>query len=134
MAYAQWVEIKVEPTGTDLQIKNAKANWGKFYQHPNKDKELSPAQINKLKITPANPVIIASCGRSDASAGTEGSFDLYAGEVKVAHYKWNCPWGSKTNSQALTPGTNEHYVTQVSGGNTDSGALGNVTLKVVHLH
>ncbi|KAK0707762.1 hypothetical protein B0H67DRAFT_647908 [Lasiosphaeris hirsuta] len=66
-----------------LSIKNLNASWGK--------------------------IAIASCGRSDASSGTEGSYDIYDGETK----------------------TSDDYVVQATGQNIDSGALGSVTIKVV---
>ncbi|OYY23501.1 MAG: hypothetical protein B7Y65_03535 [Azorhizobium sp. 35-67-15] len=43
-------------------------------------------------------------GRENASSGTEGSFDLYDGEMNIGNYYWDCPWGRKTNTSTWTPG------------------------------
>jgi hypothetical protein len=133
MAYAQWVVMTVGATGTTLSIKNAQLAWGKFYQYNDKDREVSSDDVNKIQIASGNVAVIASCGREDAASGTEGSFDLYDGEVNVGTYYWDCPWGSKTNTSTWTPSLNENYVTQVTGANLDSGALGNVTIKCVKI-
>ncbi len=128
MAYAQWVSISIQSVGSTIQVKNAKLAWGKFYEG-NKDNEISTDQVNKLVITSGNSVQIASCGREDSASGTEGSFDLYHDDIKIGTYYWECPWGSKTNISTWTPNDVAEYITQVSGGNLDSGALGNITIK-----
>lgn len=131
MAYAQWVVITVKARNTSLSIRNAHLSWGKFYQNPNKDQELSADDINKIVIPANNNAVIASCGRSDSASGTEGSFDIYDGQTNVGNYYWNCPWGSKTNTSTWTPNDTDRYVTQVTGGNLDSGALGNISIDCV---
>jgi hypothetical protein len=72
---------------------------------------------------------IASCGREDASSGTEGSYDIYDGGTKVCTVYWDCPWGLKRNSFE-TKNVNKDYTVQDSGANLDSGAIGTVTIKV----
>ena len=130
MAYAQWVEISIESkTGSTLSIKNAQHACGKFFKNNNKDEEISPDDINKIQIPSGDKGIIASCGREDAASGTEGSFDIYDGETKVGNYYWDCPWGSKSNQSTWTSTPSENYITEVTGGNSDSGALGNVYIK-----
>jgi len=131
MAYAQWVSIKIIAHGTTLRIKNVKLNWGKFHQTGNKEVEISPDDINKITIEPKRETVINSCGRSDAGSGTEGNFDIFDGDIKVGNYYWECPWGSKKNTSRWTPDSSEGYVTQVTGGSLDSGALGNITIKCV---
>lgn len=133
MAYAQWVSITIKSKGTTLSVKNAEHPWGKFYQCPNKDKEVSEGDINQITITSGSSAEICACGRSDSASGTEGRFDLYDGDTKVGTYYWDCPWGSKVNTSIWTPSADDNYVTQVTGGNLDSGALGNVTIKCVKI-
>ena len=129
MAYAQWVSINTASLGFTAVIKNAVHEWGKFYANGNKDAEIKPDDIDGQSITSGNNYTINACGRSDASAGTEGSFDIYDGNTHVGTYSWDCPWGSKTNTSTWTPG-NDGYVGQQTGANLDSGALGNISLKI----
>lgn len=133
MAYAQWVSITITSLETTLIIKNAALAYGKFHQTGNKDAEILPDAINKITINSRQSAVINSCGRSDSPSGTEGRFDIFDGEVKVGQYYWDCPWGSKTNTSIWTPFELDHYVTQVTGGSLDSGALGNITIKCVKL-
>ncbi|GAA3563392.1 MULTISPECIES: aegerolysin family protein [Marinobacter] len=126
MAYAQWISITIEPKNYDVTIKNVTSDWGKFYSG-SKDNEVSPEDIEGKVIKAGEKFTISSCGRSDSASGTEGSFDLYHGSSHVGNYYWDCPWGSKTNTSTWTA-DNSEYITQVTGGNLDSGAIGNVQL------
>jgi hypothetical protein len=131
MAYAQWVVVNVKAKGTRLNVMNAKAEYGKFSAAPDKDREISAKEIDKIVVEDGRQKQIASCGRSDSPSGTVGSFDLYDGPVHVGTYHWNCPWGSKTNKSWWTSTDPDHYVTEATGANTDSGALGNISLTCV---
>jgi hypothetical protein len=129
MAYAQWVQIKILPANLNVTIKNVVHEWGKFYSG-DKDNEVDPSSINNTSIASGNAYTISACGRSDSPSGTQGSFDLYDDTTHIGTYSWDCPWGSKKNSSDWHPSADEHYIVQVTGANLDSGALGNVTLKV----
>ncbi len=131
MAYAQWVVIKIHAIGTTLSIKNAEHPWGKFYEEGNKDKEIPLEKINKITIEGGNSVVISACGREDSPSGTGGKFDIYDGKTKVGNYYWDCPWGLKINTSTWRPNDTHNYVTQVTGANLDSGALGNIDIKCV---
>ena len=133
-AYAQWVQISITPKGFDLVIKNVEQLWGKFYSGT-KDNEVNIGNIEGHKVLSGETYIISSCGRENASSGTEGSFDIYdsKNDKKVGNYYWSCPWGSKTNTSTWKEGGYEDYITQVTGGNLDSGALGNIFIKVAYL-
>jgi Aegerolysin len=135
MAYAQWVSITIISRGARIGIKNATLAYGKFHQSGNKDAEISIDEINKIQINTGESSVINSCGREDSPSGTEGRFDIFDLDknVKIGEYYWDCPWGSKTNTSIWTPSLSEDYVTQVTGGNLDSGALGNVTIKCVKI-
>ncbi|CAJ0552499.1 Ff.00g005770.m01.CDS01 [Fusarium sp. VM40] len=131
MAYAQWVYILIQAklASGEISVKNVNLNWGKFFKYNNKDDEISTDEIKKIVIATNKSAGIASCGRSDASSGTEGSLDLYDGDVKICHIYWSCPWGSKTNTFTVND-VDDNYIVQQTGANLDSGALGNVTVKV----
>ncbi|KAI0025421.1 aegerolysin type hemolysin [Xylariomycetidae sp. FL0641] len=134
MAYAQWVYMLIQNKikSGDLKVKNVVLNWGKFYKWSNKDDEVSVADTEGKTISAGSDGGIASCGRSDASSGCEGSYDLYNGETKVCHVYFSCPWGSKTNTLNVTE-IPDSYIVQASGQNLDSGALGSVNIKVAKL-
>ncbi|WP_281233264.1 aegerolysin family protein [Flavobacterium gelatinilyticum] len=134
MAYAQWIEVKIVSENMTLKVQNAKLSWGKFYEYGNKDKELSTSEINNITVDSGTSTRICSCGRSDASSGTEGSFDLYDGDTKIGSFNWDCPWGKKKNSFNWSQSASkDSYSTDREGGNTDSGAIGNVTITCVKI-
>ncbi|MCB1194181.1 MAG: aegerolysin family protein [Leptospiraceae bacterium] len=128
MAYAQWISINIKPKGFNAIIRNVKSDWGKFYQG-SKDNEVNIDAINNHIINDGEGFDISSCGREEATSGTEGSFDIYDGSTHIGNYYWDCPWGSKTNTSTWTP-SNDNYLAQVSGANLDSGALGDIAIKI----
>jgi hypothetical protein len=144
MAYAQWVTITIYATNYDVTIKNVAHSWGKFYDSKqigkaggNKDNEYQPSAIEGTVIKAGTAFSINACGREDASAGTEGSLELYDGATPVGTYTWDCPWGSKTNSSTWTsagaPPPLNKYITSQSGANLYSGALGTVTIQTTRI-
>ena len=144
MAYAQWVTVTIYATNFDVKLKNVSHSWGKFYDSSkigieggNKDNEYEPSKIEGQVIKAGNSFSINACGRSDAAAGTEGSFELYDGNTLVGTYSWDCPWGSKTNYSTWSPSGPQpplnKYLTSQSGANLNSGALGTVTLQTTKL-
>ncbi|OCH86914.1 pleurotolysin A [Obba rivulosa] len=132
MAYAQWVVIvlkNVSPQGT-LVIKNLNLMWGKFHKDGDKDTEIATKDIEGTKILPGAEYTINSCGRSDASSGTEGKFDLYEeGGALVRSFYWDCPWGSKTNTWTIS-NANTQWMVDSQGANLNSGALGTITVRL----
>ncbi len=125
--------MTIGASNVTLSIKNASLSFGKFYSGTNKDDEISADTVDAIVITNGNNALVSSCGREDASAGTTGSFSLYDGMVKIGDYSWDCPWGSKTNTSTWAPANSTHYVTQVTGANLDSGALGNIAIQCVKI-
>lgn len=137
MAYAQWGTFVIRAMNFDVTIKDISVSWGKLYdsgrtgsEGGDKDKEYSPEKIEGTVIKSGSPFAINACGRSDSASGTAGSFKLYDGDALVGTYSWDCPWGSKTNSSTWLA-SDPRYITQQSGANLDSGALGTVQLKTV---
>ncbi|WP_295230648.1 aegerolysin family protein [uncultured Chryseobacterium sp.] len=134
MAYAQWIEVKIVSENMTLQVKNATLQWGKFYEEGDKDKEISTDDINKITVDSGKSKSICSCGRSDASSGTQGSFELYNGDTKIGKFVWECPWGKKDNSFSWTQdASDKSYYSNREGGNKNSGAIGNVTISCIKL-
>ena len=133
MSYAQWVEMNIAPVGLlNIKIKNAQLNCGKFYHLGDKNNEIYAEEIDKMIVSNDQPIAeatICSCGRSDAAMGTDGEFTMYDDSINIGTVYWSCPWGSKTNSLFFSPASDE-YIVQITGGNFDSGALGNVKIKV----
>ncbi|MBI0551571.1 aegerolysin family protein [Pectobacterium parmentieri] len=128
-AYAQWVEIDIFAENMDVIIKKVNLKWGKFYEQGNKDKEIKPDEINGYVIKSGKSYKIYSCGRENASSGTEGSISLYHENELLGKYYWDCPWGNKTNKDNLSDVTKDpQYEISKEGGNYQSGALGNIKI------
>ena len=92
------------------------------------------SDIEGQAIAPQNTFRINSCGRENASSGTEGSFNLIDtsnGKV-IRNVYWECPWGSKTNTFRVTI-DNDDWLVEDKGANRDSGALGTVDVTSVRL-
>lgn len=120
---------QINLSSRQVSINSYWAPRGKFYEWPNKDKELSIDDVNKTVIPAGGEHRVSACGRSDAASGTTGSFDLYDDNTKIIHIKWNCPWGSKYNSFEAEDRSKNYYV-NVGSWNQDSGAIGTVDVEV----
>ncbi|WP_055324369.1 aegerolysin family protein [Pseudomonas aeruginosa] len=130
MAYAEWIAVKVvvsKSIGT-VGIRNATLQWGKFYRYTNKDDEISTEEVSSMNVQAGSPQWIASCGRENASSGTQGSFDCYDGNTKMGTFRWDDPWKSgATNTWGFTPASAD-YAGITSGGNATGTDIGEVTL------
>ncbi len=138
MAYAQWAtfQINVLKPDTSVIIRDVKLNWGKFYAFNDKDHEIKSKDIEGKIITdktPHNQRIISACGRSDSASGTEGSFLLNYQDETIGKLYWDCPWGSKTNTCTWEKHS-DNFMVELTGINTDSGALGNIQINIVKLN
>lgn len=102
---------------------------GKFFSWSDKDKDLSSGDVNKIVIPVAEARRISACGKSDSTSGTQGSFDLYDGETKIAHFSWSCPWGSPSNSLEASDHSKNYWV-QLGAWNPIGGAIGSVEVEV----
>ncbi|KAH7904183.1 Aegerolysin family protein [Hygrophoropsis aurantiaca] len=131
-AYAQWVILDITNSFSSrpLKIQNASLSWGKFYQNGNKDVELSKDTINQIVIPAGSERSISSCGRENASSGTEGTIDLYDDTTKVCTLYWNCPWGSPTNNfEVRDVNKAGGYIVSNGPWNVSGGALGNIRIE-----
>ena len=100
----------------------------------NKDQEVGTNTYEGQTIAPYEWLEFSSCGRSDASSGTEGNFDLVdpsASDKQIRHFYWDCPWGSKTNTWSVS-GSNSKFMIEHYGANIDGGALGTITVDVLN--
>lgn len=102
---------------------------GKFYKDGNKDAEISSSDVNQKTAPPGGSVHVNSCGRSDASSGTTGGFEIYDGETKIGRVHWDCPWGSKQNDFGVDDRDKAHWV-EVGPWNSYGGAIGSVNVEV----
>ena len=132
MSYAQWIGISVKPYKLNLNIQNAQLSWGKFHREDDRDSDISSNEINQIKMRDGNSASIYSCGRSDAASGTQGSIDIYDADTakKIGTFSWDSPWGSKHNTFGWSYSDSENYIAQVTGGNKDSGAIGNLRIEI----
>ncbi|KAF8726099.1 hypothetical protein AX14_008081 [Amanita brunnescens Koide BX004] len=135
MAYAQWVVINiVNSSARPVVIKNVRIHWGKFYKEGDKNIEVSVHAIENTRILPGQEFRISSCGRENATSGTEGEFDIFEdGSDKIRHFYWDCPWGKKGNTWRVSE-SNRKWVVDTWGANIDSGALGNITVDLFKKH
>ncbi|WP_200992481.1 aegerolysin family protein [Pseudomonas cichorii] len=144
MAYAQWGTFIIHAVNFDITIKNITHAWGKLYDSKqigiaggNKDNEYGPGAVEGKVIKSGQSLAINACGREGASSGTEGSFDIYDGQIFVGTYSWECPWGSKKNSSTWNSAGSQpmfnRYITQQSGANLNGGALGTVIIQTAKL-
>ncbi|KAI0157437.1 aegerolysin type hemolysin [Xylariaceae sp. FL1272] len=132
MGYKQFTEIKiVNKTPDTLKIKNAAHSWGKFYVSPDRDNEISPDDLNKVEIAAGGNYIVAACGKSDASSGCTGSFDLVDGNATAVSVIYDSPWG--TSSNRFNTQTGDGFAVNQVGGNLNDqgGPLGDIQLTIL---
>lgn len=112
-----------------VHLESNRAKRGKWYKDGDKDAEISSADVNKKTAPPGGSFNVNSSGRSDASSGTTGGFDIYDGDTKIAYIHWDCPWGRKQNDFDVDD-RNKSYWIEVGKWNRDSGAIGTVDVEV----
>jgi len=126
--YAQWISVKIQnkANGHTLKVSNGFLKWGKWYGG-SKDEEVD-APSGEINYDSSKT--INSCGRSDASSGTEGYFDIYDEKSNhIAHVTWDCPWGSKQNSYQVET-KSDRYTIDTDVSNLYGGAIGSRTIKI----
>lgn len=140
MAYAQWVSFTIKTVGFSATTDYCGLDWGKWYKWDNKDDEIGSVNGITLDKGKTYNNIISSCGRSDSSSGTEGSFYLCDGskkqgdpDYKICKLSWDCPWGSKTNTWAASDYDSDQYIVSITGGSSYGGAIGTLTVTVAKI-
>jgi hypothetical protein len=108
MAIGQFTEITLSNRSQKtLSIENVNLSWGKIYPERKKNgDEIPPGSVNNTQIAPGKNYVFRSCGRSDASSGTEGTFDLFTDDatVHVRSIYWSSPWGLSANIFTVSGG------------------------------
>ena len=133
MAYAQWVSITVKAIGFDCKINKLSLKWGKLYRNNDKYKEIQASEINNTIIKNGASYTFSSCGRDSSASGTEGRFSVFDGDLEIAKFYWDCPWNSKTNKFQYEKTAGDNYMIEVSDYSHDSGAIGNVSVKIAKI-
>ncbi|CAK37181.1 hypothetical protein CBS63078_6667 [Aspergillus niger] len=130
-AEAQWVHIRVVNSLSfdTLSVRNTWLGWGKFHKENNKSAEIPVSDINALRAAPGGSFNVFACGRAHSPSGTEGSFDVYNGDVRVAYIYWDCPWGSKRNQFRVDRIADDYWV-ETGYWNQSGGAIGSVTVEI----
>ena len=131
MGYSQWIQIILEnKTGETLKTSGTYLHWGKFYDFPDKDKEVPTSDINDKPIGPNKTLKFGSCGREDSPSGTEGQIDIMHGNERVFQLYWDCPYTGDNKFYAKYVADKWYpIVPQIS----TSGAIGTVTVKILYL-
>ncbi|KAF4536456.1 Asp-hemolysin [Lasiodiplodia theobromae] len=131
MSYAQWILLQIinRLQSGKLSVKNARLDWGKFYEWDDKNKDTTADAVNAVTVAPGETGLVASCGKSDAASGTEGYLDLYDGDTKICTVYWSVPWGSKYNTFTIQD-RNPGYLISVSDWNQSHGGIGKVELEI----
>ncbi|KAJ5180528.1 hypothetical protein N7492_003738 [Penicillium capsulatum] len=125
--------IKIR-NGTGESIFTARPNlkYGKFYDAPDKDKEILPRDIEGLEIKDNEHLLIHICGRDQELSGTTGTIDLDDVEDQyIATLYWDVPFGSKTNTFSVSgPGRRSKYIIAADGYNRSGTGLGTADVEV----
>ncbi|TFK88492.1 pleurotolysin A [Polyporus arcularius HHB13444] len=133
--YDQWVIIKFKNSGSKaVKLTNLDVSWGKLHVENDKDKEVDPSTVNNSVIEPGDTLQINACGRHTSPSGTTGDLDLVdttAGDKKIRHFYWDCPWASSKNTWTVS-GSNEGWMVESDGANLEDGALGTITVEFLN--
>lgn len=127
-AFAQWVEVEIFAVNMNVTIKFVNLRYGNFHNPGNKHQKINASSIENHVIEDGTSYIIASSGKNNSSSGTEGRFFMYHDESFLGEYKWDCPWGKKTNTDNLRTTDNKNYRLDKTHGNYHGGALGNIKI------
>lgn len=131
MGYAEYVQFQVNNASKHkiLTVKNSGLDWGKWYSYPNKDNEVGSP--NDQTIQSGGTLSIASCGRENASSGTQGHFDLYDGDSRILTVNWDDPWANgATNTMTINNYLPDDWIASNSAFPSKGAELGTIAIKV----
>ncbi|KAJ5643562.1 Aegerolysin family protein [Penicillium longicatenatum] len=131
MVYSQWVVVEVynKFRHSDITIKEATIDYGKYHENGNKDNNLEPEDINGIVIKPGKVGYVSACGKAEIHYGTDGTFALFDGSTKICKLFFDVPYHKSTNDFQVKD-RNDDYAVSVSEWNREGGALGNVRVNV----
>jgi len=137
MGYAEFIELDVfnKSTSHTFTIQGASLTWGKFYQYPNKDAEISASQVDNTELKPGARTWVCSCGRDNASSGTEGSIEIWDGITKVGSIAWYDAWApGATNivTPYLNGGDASPYEITIGQYSTSGASIGYCEATITH--
>ncbi|KAK4508032.1 hypothetical protein PRZ48_001768 [Zasmidium cellare] len=134
-AYKQWCQaLLTNRSNKDLTVKEAEHDAGKFYEYPDKDKEIQPGSLNGTVVKAGATFSVAGCGRSDAAVGSDAEFSLFDGNKKVGHIHFVCPWGIGDNTfYPKSEYPNEWFFNMIPAEVNQDGAIGTVTVIIAYL-
>ena len=130
MAYGQWIQVILEnASGKALKTSGTYIHWGKFYDFPDKDKEVSTKSVNDQSIPGKDTFGFAACGRENSSSGTEGQIDIMEGDKRIFQLYWSCPWSGSNQLYYRYVAKNWYpFLPSIS----TAGAIGTVTIKIIY--
>ncbi|KAI0421940.1 Asp-hemolysin [Xylaria grammica] len=134
-AYPQWVHFIITNSLREdtIAIQNAYLIRGKFYQNGNKDDEIQPPDVDKIRTSSTGTGNVYSCGRQAAAEGCEGGFEFHIEDgKKLGKIYFSCPWSGVYSNEVRKSEVADGYVVDI-GDYPTGGALGIVTIKIAKL-
>ena len=134
MGHNDWTRIIIRAENAILKLKELNLVWGKIHEYGNFDKELPASDYMNKNIRSGRSMYIHLAGRSNSPSGTEGSFEIFDGDVKIGKFQWECPYKGDNSikwNYAAMDGDNyaeENYKVSTLWHNKTGGALENVTV------
>ena len=130
MAYGQWIQVILENTSKKaLSTSDTDIRWGKFYDAPDKDKEVATEDVNHQPIPSKESFQFAACGRENASSGTDGQMDIMDCDKRIFQLYWNCPWSGSNELNVKHQAKNWYpFIPAFS----KDGAIGTVNIKILY--
>ncbi|KAK1141870.1 hypothetical protein N8T08_008383 [Aspergillus melleus] len=120
----------VNNSSESLLIAKADAQPGKFHEPGDKEKEITPRDLNDKEIKSKGEFTVYFCGRDYEPTDTAGSLDLVDLEdERIATLVWKVPFWSSTNTfrvQNIRPG----YNVSASGYRTSGAGIGTALVTV----
>ena len=152
-----WATLVLENRSKEtITIKNLQVQWGKFCNGGKYSKnhfapfesspmlfsltliltgygpcnEIPPSDIEGKTIAPKKNYSIYTCGRQSSATGTEGSFDLYIKDEKIATVYYDVPWGMNPNVLKITDVDSDWIISSTAF--SPDGAMGTVNIKIAY--
>ncbi|KAJ4383711.1 hypothetical protein N0V85_008465 [Neurospora sp. IMI 360204] len=138
MGYGDWTEIDIKNTsGKELSFRNCQHTNGANstpvrVDVPDKNREISPNELNDKKIGSNGSYRFGACGRENTWSGCEGIVELWdtAANVVVAKIKYYSPHGTSYNQFSIDCPTSGWTASQTGAYLGNDQPMGNVTVTV----
>ena len=114
----------------NLALTCSQNSSGKFYDAPDKDKEILPRDLDGTEIKDKEAFLVYVCGRDKEPAGTEGTIDLEdIDDERITTLYWDVPLGSSKNTFSVA-GNRSKYIVAADGYNRTGTGLGTADVEV----